>query len=72
MPINIPFGNYLHLEIYDMNTDNSGILAGIIITLSALTMIFGVLYLYNLEKTAMIALGMAPGVTACSPFRINT
>lgn len=43
-----------------MNTDNLGILAGIIITLGAFTMIFAVFYLYNREKMAMIERGMDP------------
>lgn len=43
-----------------MNTDNLGILAGIIITLGGFTMIFAIFYLYNREKMAMIERGMDP------------
>lgn len=43
-----------------MNTDNLGILAGIIITLGSLTMVFAIFYLYNREKMAMIERGMDP------------
>lgn len=50
-----------------MSTDNLGILAGIIITLGSLTMIFAIFYLYNREKMAMIERGMDPRIYRAQP-----
>lgn len=50
-----------------MNTENLGILAGIIITLGSFTMIFAIFYLYNREKMAMIERGMNPRNNQAQP-----
>ena len=45
-----------------MDTNNLGILAGIIISLGLFAMIFAVFYLYKREKMAMIERGMDPRI----------
>ncbi len=44
----------------NMNTDNLGILSGIVISLGLFAMVFGIVYLYKRERMAMIERGMDP------------
>jgi len=46
--------------MYNMDTGNLGIMAGIIISLGFFGMIFGIIYLYKRERMAMIERGMDP------------
>jgi hypothetical protein len=43
-----------------METENLGVMAGIIISLGFFAMIFGIFYLYKRERMAMIERGMDP------------
>ena len=43
-----------------MDTENLGVMAGIIISLGLFAMIFGIFYLHKREKMAMIERGMDP------------
>lgn len=50
-----------------METENLGVLAGIIISLGFFTMIFAIVYLYKRERMAMIERGMDPRGYAAQP-----
>ncbi|HTE00473.1 MAG TPA: DUF6249 domain-containing protein [Mucilaginibacter sp.] len=50
-----------------METENLGVMAGIIISLGFFAMIFGAVYLYRRERMAMIERGMNPRIDLPRP-----